>query len=56
MTHTSDHRIALLQVGTHQIPVELPVPMRPGDPVWEQQAIRSFAHAFRDYFATKDAQ
>lgn len=55
MTQPSDHRIALLQVGTHEIPVELPIPMRPGDPGWEQQAIRAVAHAFRDYFDTKEA-
>lgn len=47
-------RVAMLDIGTHKIPVELPRPIRVGDPAWEQSAIRAFAVAFREYFADKD--
>lgn len=47
-------RVAMLDIGPHKIPVELPRPIRVGDPAWEQSAIRAFAVAFREYFADKD--
>lgn len=55
MTTPNDTRIAMLDIGTHKIPVELPRPIRVSDPDWEQHAIRAFAAAFRDYFDKEQA-
>ncbi|WP_155706065.1 hypothetical protein [Burkholderia cepacia] len=51
---TTDHRRASLTVGDKTIDLKLPVPVRVGDPQYDQKLAFAVAEAILDHFNTKE--
>ncbi|WP_155754334.1 hypothetical protein [Burkholderia multivorans] len=52
----ADHRRATLTVGDRTIDLKLPVPVRVGDPHYEQKLAFAIAEAILEHFDTKETQ
>ncbi|WP_156437413.1 MULTISPECIES: hypothetical protein [Burkholderia] len=54
--HSTDHRRATLTVGDKTIDLKLPMPIRVGDPQYDQKLAFAVAEAILDHFDTKETQ